>query len=98
MTVQFSIAPDVRSMINADGGVLLNLKRGVCYSLNGVGARVWSLLAESRGLQPEVVVDQLATQFAVPRQQLAEDVVAFLRALENKGLVQAAGAKGYATA
>lgn len=98
MTVQFSIVPDVRSVINADGGVLLNLKRGVCYSLNGVGARVWSMLAEGQGLQSEVLVDKLATQFVVPRQRLAEDVVTFLRTLENKGLVQAAEAKGYAAA
>lgn len=66
--------------------------------VGGVGARVWSMLAESQGLQTEVVVDRLAIQFAVPRQRLADDVVTFLRALENKGLVQAAEAKGYAAA
>ena len=89
MTAQFSIASDIRAVLNGDGGVLLNLNRGVCYSLNGVGAQVWSLLAGSRqGLQPDAIVDQLAQRFSVPRQRLAEDVVTFLGALADKGLVQ----------
>jgi hypothetical protein len=44
----FFISPHVRSLINAkDGGVLLNIQEGKCFSLNAVGAEIWKAVEEN---------------------------------------------------
>jgi hypothetical protein len=37
-----TIEPHMRAMIDGDGGVLLDLKAGRYYSLNSVGAKIWT--------------------------------------------------------
>ena len=34
------VSPDVRSTYSEDGAVLLDIRKGLCYSLNVVGARM----------------------------------------------------------
>ncbi len=90
MKLLYRAAPGVRSVVTADGGVLLDLNRGVCYSLNPVGSRIWSALsAGKQGLTFESVVEDLMRQYTMPRPRLERDVAAFLSALKQKQLVKA---------
>jgi hypothetical protein len=56
------------------------------------GSKTW-LAIESGGGQAtfEHIVNTLAPQFTVPREQLVRDIDEYLRDLEKKGLVKVAG-------
>lgn len=82
----FTVASNVRSTINDDGGVLLDLDSGVVFSLNAVGARVCAMLQQ--GLTLDSILESLADEFRVPRQQLLSDIATFLLQLESRGLVR----------
>jgi coenzyme PQQ synthesis protein D (PqqD) len=81
------IAPHVRAMIDGDGGVLLDLKAGRYYSLNGVGAKIWS--RAEKGMTRSQILTDLQQIYQVSGDQLAADLAAFVRAMEEKGLLHA---------
>jgi coenzyme PQQ synthesis protein D (PqqD) len=81
------IEPHVRAMIDGDGGVLLDLKAGRYYSLNRVGARIWS--RAEKGMTPSQILADLQQIYQVPAEQLAADLNTFVRAMEEKGLLRA---------
>ncbi len=98
------VSPDVRSTYSEDGAVLLDIRKGLCYSLNPVAARVWSTVeASPSGVDLRGLVDAMETHYTISREQLERDVDECLTKLENMGLVQrnglfhdskAAGARG----
>ncbi len=95
---------DVRSTYSEDGAVLLDIRKGFCYSLNPVAARVWSTLeASPSGVDLRGLVDVMETQYKISHEQLERDIDECLSKLEDMGLVQrnglfhgpkAAGARG----
>lgn len=98
------ISPDVRSTYSEDGAVLLDIRKGLCYSLNPVAARVWSTVeASPSGIDLCGLVDVMETHYTISREQLGRDVDECLSKLHNMGLVrrnglfhgsQVAGARG----
>ena len=98
------VSPDVRSTYSEDGAVLLDIRKGLCYSLNPVAARVWSTVeASPSGVDFRGLVDVMETHYTISREQLERDIDECLTKLENMGLVQrnglfheskAAGARG----
>ena len=90
--VTWAISPHVRATIDTDGGVLLDIEKGMCYSLNPVGAKIWQAIESGHGHRTfEDIINTLASQFPVSREQLARDIDEYLRDLEKKGLIKAAG-------
>ncbi len=88
----WTISPDVRSTQSEDGAVLLDIRQGLCFSLNVVGAKVWEKLAASQtGITLSQLVSELAPQFAVSVDQLRGDLADYLAELESKGLAKANG-------
>ena len=95
---------DVRSTYTEDGAVLLDIQKGLCYSLNPVAARVWSTVeASPSGVDLRGLVDVMETHYTISREQLERDIKEYLAKLEHTGLVQrngllheskAAGARG----
>jgi len=98
------VSPDVRSTYSVDGAVLLDIRKGLCYSLNPVAARVWSTVeASPSGIGFLGLVDALETHYKISHEQLEGDITEYLEKLEEMGLVQrngllhesqAAGARG----
>lgn len=87
MTTQLKIHPNVRGTPgDDDGSVLINLKTGKVFSLNGLGAKVWARLEE--GFTFEAVLDSLMLEYDLPRQRLLSDLETFVGELEKKELVQ----------
>lgn len=86
---RYLLPPHVRAVISDDGGVLLDLKRGRCLSLNSVGGQVWNALAEhSDGLTVDGLVDALLPIYdGVERDILLRDMRKFLPELESKGVI-----------
>jgi hypothetical protein len=85
----WAIANHVRATCNVDGAVLLDIDKGICYSLNAVGGRVWEMLEAGHGKSSfEDIVGVLAKDFPeVPRTQLEIDIESCLQDLESKSLI-----------
>ncbi len=98
------VSPDVRSTYSEDGAVLLDIRKGLCYSLNPVAARVWSTVeASPSGVDLRGLSDVMETHYKIPHEELERDINEYLLKLEQMGLVQrnglfhdskAAGARG----
>lgn len=85
MATSFVASPDVRATVNDDGGVILNVKTGLCYSLNPVGAYIWTSIL--RGIASDQVIAQLAHDSNAPQPTVQRDVLAFLTSLQQLNLI-----------
>ena len=65
---------------------ILNLKNGVYYGLNPMGARIWSLIQEPK--QVAQLRDQLLTEYEVETARLETDVRQLLADLAEHGLIE----------
>jgi Coenzyme PQQ synthesis protein D (PqqD) len=79
------IVPSVCETACEDGAVLLDVEQGICFGLNPVGLRIWTMLGQQRSL--EQMIDALEREFHTPRPQLAADICDFVRQLEVKHLI-----------
>jgi len=93
------VAPGVRSIYAEDGALLLDIKNGCCYSLNGVAARVLVTIEGSpAGISFDGIVDVLETHFDVTRDALeraARDCLADLQLADLVGEKVAGGEEPY---
>ncbi len=89
----WNVSGSVRSTYTQDGAVLLDVEKGLCYSLNVVAAKVWNTLEECQpGIAFVKLVDTMRERFDVPREQLEADIAEHLEKLEKMGLVQRSSA------
>jgi hypothetical protein len=77
----------VREIETPDGAALLDIRQGLCLSLNTVGAEIWRLLKLRIPL--DEIADELATKFDESRACILDDVKEFLADLSQKGLLRA---------
>jgi hypothetical protein len=79
------ISPDCKVSLNQDGAVFLHTAKGIVYTSNGIGARIW------QGLQDRQSVDEISAQIAVdygvPGERVRQDAVHFLAELESQGFL-----------
>lgn len=69
-----------------DGELIgMSVERGACYGLNGVGTRIWDLLAEPRSL--DSLCSELAGDYDVEPEQCHRDVLPYLQSLHDEGLL-----------
>src|SRR5258705_7974162 len=86
------VSPDVRSTYSEDGAVLLDIRKGLCYSLNPVAARVWSTVeASPSGVDLRGLVDAMETDYEISHDDLERDIDECLSKLEKMGLVRRNG-------
>ncbi len=79
------IPTDVLSRELDGEAVLLDLRSGRYFGLNGTGARVWALLKD--GHERPQIADSLVEEFEVDLQRARADVDAFCRDLADRGLI-----------
>ena len=65
--------------------VLLNLKTGFYFGLNQTGTRVWRLLEQHSELAH--VLAAMLTEYEVPEERCAQDLIGLVAELEKQGLV-----------
>ncbi len=65
---------------------ILDLKAGVYYGLDAVGARIWSLIQEPRTVNE--IRNILLEEYEVEPEQCERDLLALLRRLADEGLVE----------
>jgi hypothetical protein len=78
--------PDsIRRIANADGGVVLDLRRGAMFRVNPLGAKVLDLL--DRGDSPTQIAEKLSAEFSVPLHDVRADVEEFIKSLKMHGVL-----------
>ena len=66
--------------------VILDLKSGVYYGLNSVGASIWNLIQEPKTVNE--VREALLAKYKVEPEQCDRDLLALLEQLEAEGLIE----------
>ena len=74
--------------------VILNLKSGVYFGLNPVGARIWELIQEPRTVS--AVLDVLLEQYNVEVERCEQDLFALLDDLAARDLIAIEATNGTA--
>jgi Coenzyme PQQ synthesis protein D (PqqD) len=69
--------------------VILNLTSGVYFSVDGVGTRIWTLMAEQ--VATEEIVRRLISEFEVEEAQLRSDMESLVKDLAGQGLIEVSG-------
>lgn len=91
-SVKWATSTHVRATYTADGAVLLDINKGICYSLDAVASRLWATIETSpTGITLEGIVGAVETHFPVSRQELEHDTAEWLDKLQRMGLVQRNG-------
>jgi len=85
MSRRLHIPSSVKETASKDGAVLLDVERGICFSLNFIGLQIWGLL--KKGYDQARIVDTLQKEYSIPREQLQEDVCQFMQELEASKLL-----------
>jgi coenzyme PQQ synthesis protein D (PqqD) len=85
-------AKDQVSCDLAGEAAILNIKSGIYYGLDPVGARIWNLMQEPR----EVVDIQnaITSEYEVEPEQCARDLVGLLEKLLAEGLIEVKDGSG----
>jgi coenzyme PQQ synthesis protein D (PqqD) len=83
------LADTIRRVSNADGGIVLDLRRGTLFRVNVLGSRILDLL--DRGDPLPRIVEQLSDEFRVELDVVEADVEEFLGCLELHGVLERRG-------
>jgi hypothetical protein len=78
-----------KDQVSSDLGgevAILDLKAGVYYGLDAVGARIWSLIQEPRTVNE--IRDILLEEYEVEPERCERDLLTLLRRLADEGLVE----------
>jgi hypothetical protein len=68
-----------------DEAVILSLKKGVYYSLNPCGNRIWSLM--QKPITVGKIRDALLEEYDIDKETCEEDLLSLLSDLKNEGLI-----------
>lgn len=96
LSLRFTVSPNICSMTEEDGSIILDIKHDKIYSVIGVGSLIWSRLAtSSRGVAPASIIDELSERYQdVSRHEIQADVSRLLESFRSKGII-VAGKSGY---
>ena len=86
LQARFRPFPHVISTMHADATVLLDVERGMYYTLNEVGGRIWALLADSGSVGG--IVSRLREEYDVAPERLEGDVAGLVERLRAARLVE----------
>jgi hypothetical protein len=67
------------------GAVALNLRTGKYYSLNSIGRRMWTLLAQENSL--DEVRDIIISEYDAPPERVDKDLMVLIAGLKSAGLL-----------
>jgi hypothetical protein len=80
-----TVTSNVRSIVDHDGAVILDIPRNAMITLDATGAYVWERL--QRGLQIDAIVAELVRDTGADEVMIARDVDAFMDQLKSRHLV-----------
>jgi hypothetical protein len=86
LETKLAIPPQVMSRLVGDETVLLDLASGFYFGLDGVGKRIWEMLAEGSSLAETASV--ITAEFEVDEATAQADVIGFANDLVRRGLLE----------
>jgi len=66
--------------------IILNLKSGIYYSLDEVGARIWALIEDPMAVV--AIRDAILSEYDVPAEVCERDIQAFIERMDAAGLIE----------
>ena len=85
LSEKFEISPEVVFRDVQGEEVILDLKSGIYFGLDEVGALIWKLLAE--GAAVSKIVEALTAEYRVSEEKAEEDILRLVKELRRKGLL-----------
>jgi hypothetical protein len=82
----FSSSTHLRSIVDQDGAVILDLERNAMSTLNATGGYVWDGLQQGKAL--EAIISDLARETGTDVVVVDRDVRGFIEELKSKHLMQ----------
>jgi Ethanolamine utilization protein EutJ (predicted chaperonin) len=82
----FRLRENLRTVINQDGAVLLDVVKGKIVRCNQTGATIVELL--TRSLNEQQITEEFSRLYDIPPGSAYADVRAFLTSLESQGLLR----------
>ena len=82
-----AVAPHLRSVVDHDGAVILDIERDAMLTLNSTGGYVWERLRQGKLI--DEIICELAAETAADPIAVDRDVRAFLEDLKSKHLLSA---------
>jgi hypothetical protein len=79
------LSENLRTVTNADGGVVLDLRKGKIFRLNAVGATIFELLV--RGSEEEQIVADISSRCGIAPALASRDLQEFLAVLAANNLL-----------
>lgn len=86
LNTQVKASNDQVSCDLAGEAAILDLKNGVYYGLDPVGARIWELIQQPT--EVSCVVSQLLDEYDVDREECSQDAIALLSELLERDLIE----------
>jgi len=83
---KFKHSQSVRGTENQDGGVLLDIQQGQCFSMNPIAALIWKQLGQ--GCDPIKIAQGLARTFDISLDQASTDVQELIQRLTQLNLLR----------
>jgi hypothetical protein len=83
--IMISILRKLRSIVNHDGAVILDIPRNTMTTLNSTGAYIWERL--DKGMSLDSIIAELASDSGADPSIVAADVSEFLETLQSEQLV-----------
>ena len=80
------VPSQVMSRQVGDETVILDLSRGMYFSLDPVGAQIWQLLSDGQSI--DLIVTTLLSRYEVAEDQLRRDVSDLVEELKSRGLIE----------
>jgi hypothetical protein len=80
-----AVVPNLRSIVDHDGAVILDIPRNAMTTLDATGAYIWERLG--RGLPIDSIVAELARDTGSDQEMVAKDVDEFMSQLKSRHLV-----------
>jgi len=77
--------PHLRSIVDHDGAVILDIKRDQFFSMNPVGSYIWERLLKGEGL--DQIARELAEETRTEISLVITDINDFIADLKNKQLI-----------
>ena len=66
--------------------IILDSETQEYFSINEIGKVIWSLIEEKKNL--EEIKAEMLDMYEVPEEQIEKDLLNFIQALEQKGLIK----------
>jgi hypothetical protein len=85
----FHIPDSVRTVVNAERAVLMDLQSGTVFTTNAIGAFIWESLVD--GQPPSAIASALCGEHHIASEQALADVLAFVHQLYQRNLILKGG-------